>query len=179
MTNPARLVLSARFAAGPLTRSSTSSIRRGQGGFVGGGEGIVFGLLILVAGSLAVLNTWSIVDTRAAVDAAAREYLRSYSEASSPHDAAGAGRRAAVEVITGRGLDPSSVEITAPDLLRFGPCQPATVTIEATAPAARLPFIDDFGSHQIRVTHTELVDAHREMTVGPNHDQASTPCSLD
>ena len=70
---------------------------RNQGGFVGGGDGILFGLLILIAGSLAVLNIWSIIDTRAALDAAAREYMRSYTEASTPQEASSAGEQLAKE----------------------------------------------------------------------------------
>ncbi|MEI2700110.1 MAG: hypothetical protein V9E94_17910 [Microthrixaceae bacterium] len=112
---------------------------RNQGGFVGGGDGILFGLLILIAGSLAVLNIWSIIDTRAALDAAAREYMRSYTEASTPQEASSAGERAALEVLLRRGTPLSGVRITAPDTGRFGPCEPATVTLEAEAPASAPP----------------------------------------
>ncbi len=152
---------------------------RNQGGFVGGGDGILFGLLILIAGSLAVLNIWSIIDTRAALDAAAREYMRSYTEASTPQEASSAGERAALEVLLRRGTPLSGVRITAPDTGRFGPCEPATVTLEAEAPAARLPFLDDLGARQIRVSHREIVDPHREMTSGPSHDPTTTPCGAD
>ncbi len=156
-----------------------SARRRCQGGFVGGAEGILFGLFILVAGSLAVLNIWSIIDTRAAMDAAAREYMRSYTEASTPREAASAGQRAASEVLLRRGTRLADIRFTAPDPNRFGPCEPATVTLEAEAPAARLPFLDDLGTRPVRVTHRELVDPHREMTSGPSHDPATTPCALD
>lgn len=148
----------------------------GQGGFVGGGDGIVFGLLILLAGSLAVVNIWASIDTRAALDAAAREYLRSYTEATSPTAAHSAGTRAAMDVLDRRGREPQAIEITPPDLSSFGPCQLATVVIEAVVPAGRLPFLDDLGARRIHVTHRELVDAHREMTNGPRHDPTATPC---
>ena len=147
-----------------------------QGGFVGGGDGVLFGLLILVAGALAVLNTWSMIDTRAALDAAAREYMRSYTEAATPQEAASAGERAALDVLARRGTAFAGVRITAPDLGRFGPCEPATVTLEAEVPAARLPFLDDLGARQIRVSHREIVDPHREMTSGPTYDPHATPC---
>lgn len=149
---------------------------RNQGGFVGGADGVLFGLLLMVAGSLAVLNIWSMIDTRAALDAAAREYMRSYTEASTPQEARSAGEQAAFDVLLRRGSPLSGVRITAPDAGRFGPCSPAAVTIEAEAPAARLPFLDDLGARRLRVSHREIVDPHREMTSGPTYDPHATPC---
>ena len=61
---------------------------RGQSGVLAGSDGLIFGMLILLAGSLAIVNVWSIIDTRAALDAAAREYLRSYTQQSSATTAA-------------------------------------------------------------------------------------------
>ena len=44
--------------------------------------GSLFGMLILVAGGLVLFNMWAIIHTRAALDAAARDYLRTYTEQS-------------------------------------------------------------------------------------------------
>jgi hypothetical protein len=152
---------------------------RGQAGVLAGSDGLVFGMLILLAGSLAVLNIWSVIDTRAALDAAAREYLRSYTEQSSPAAAASFGDAAARELLERRGAPVHGLRIDPPDAATFGPCQPAVVAIEAEVPAARLPFLDDLGTRQIRVTHRELVDPHREVISGPNHDPTATPCNDD
>ncbi len=142
-----------------------------------GSDGLVFGVLILLAGSLALVNIWSMVDTRSALDAAAREYLRSYTEQSSPAAAAARGEAAAREVLDERRTPLHLLRIDPPDAATFGPCQPVTVAIEAEVPAARLPFLDDLGARRIRVTQRELVDPHREVTSGPDHDPSTTPCA--
>lgn len=149
----------------------------GQAGMLAGSDGLLFAMLILLAGSLALVNIWAMIDSRAALDAAARDYLRTYTEQSDPATAAGAGERSARSVLDQRGTPLRSLHIDPPDPSLFGPCQPVAVTIEAEVPAARLPFLDDLGARQIRVTHRELVDPHREMTNGPSHDPATTPCT--
>ena len=75
----------------------------GQAGMVAGGDGLLFGMLILIAGSLALVNVWAIIDTRAALDAAAREYLRTYTEQRDPAGAAAEAHRAARSVLDSRG----------------------------------------------------------------------------
>ena len=155
----------------------TTPRRRGQAGVLAGSDGLVFGVLILLAGSLALVNIWSMIDTRAALDAAAREYLRSYTEQSSPAAAAARGEEAAREVLGQRRTPLHLLRIDPPDARTFGPCQPVMVAIEAEVPAARLPFLDDLGARRIRVTQRELVDPHREVTSGPDHDPSTTPCA--
>ena len=149
----------------------------GQAGMLAGSDGLLFAMLILLAGSLALVNIWAMIDSRAALDAAARDYLRTYTEQSDPATAAAAGERAARNLLDQRGTPLRSLRIDPPDPSLFGPCQSASVVIEAEVPAARLPFLDDLGARQIRVTHRELVDPHREMTNGPSHDPSTTPCS--
>jgi hypothetical protein len=157
-----------------VTRRHT---HRGQTGALAGSDGLLFATLILLGGSLALLNVWAIIDTRAALDAAARDYLRSYTEQSSPEAAADAGERAARELLEQRGTPLGSLRIIVPDTARFGPCEPALVALEAVVPAARLPFLDDLGARRIRVEHRELVDPHREVTTGHAHDPTTTPCA--
>jgi hypothetical protein len=152
---------------------------RGQAGVLAGGDGLLFATLILLAGSLAIVHVWSIIDTRAALDAAAREYLRSYTEQSDAVAADAAGAAAARELLDRRGTPLVGLRIQAPPAGTFGPCQPALVALEADVPATRLPFLDDLGTRRIRVTHRELVDPHREVTSGPSHDPNTTPCSTD
>lgn len=150
---------------------------RGQSGALAGSDGLLFATLILLGGSLALLNVWAIIDTRAALDAAAREYLRSYTEQSSPETALIAGDRAARELLDQRGTPLNALRVVAPDAARFGPCEPTLVALEAVVPAARLPFLDDLGTRRIRVEHRELVDPHREVTAGHAHDPTTTPCA--
>ena len=62
----------------------------GEAGFAGGLEGLLFGLLLFVVGTLLVATAWGAVDTKFAVDAAARQAVRTYVEAP---DSAAAGPR--------------------------------------------------------------------------------------
>ena len=151
------------------------SRRRDERGVVAGLEGLVFGVLVLMAGTVLVVDAWSVLDTRSSLDGAAREYLRAYTEAADPRTAADEGDRAARGALDGRGTVPA-VRITAPDPGRFGPCARAEVELAATVPAVRLPFVGDFGTTEIRVRHAELVDAHREVSTGADYDPTDTPC---
>ena len=54
---------------------------RDEAGQAGGLEGIAFGLLIFVLGTLLIANAWAVVDTKLAVTAAAREAARAFVEA--------------------------------------------------------------------------------------------------
>lgn len=153
--------------------------RRGERGVAAGLEGIVFGALILVAGTVVAVNAWSVLQTRRAFDGAAREYLRAYTEADDAQRASSAGRTAAYGVLAGErrsAFDTRAVRIEEPDAARFGPCEPATVVVSGRVPAARVPFVGSFASTTVRVAHTELVDAHREIRSGPDHDVGATPC---
>lgn len=150
-------------------------MNRDERAMVAGLDGLVFGALILLAGTVLIVNAWSVIDTRLALDGAAREYLRAYTEAGDPTTALADGQRAARASLAGRGqrLD---VDLRPPDAGRFGPCALAQVEMRAAVPAARLPFIGAFGTTVVRVSHTELIDAHREVVSGATYDAAATPC---
>jgi hypothetical protein len=145
----------------------------GERGAVAGLEGLAFGVLVLLTGTLLIVNAWAVVDTRIALDAAAEEYLRAYTEAGDARAAAAAGEEAARSSLAARGVA-TPVLITAPDPAAFGPCTSAHVEIEATVPAARLPFVGGLGTTHLHVRHDELVDAHREVVGGD--DLADTAC---
>jgi hypothetical protein len=153
--------------------------RRSQAGVLAGSDGLLFSTLILLCGCLVTVHVWAIIDTRAALDAAAREYLRTYTEQPDAARAGTSGASAARTVLESRATPLRGLQIEAPDPTTFGPCQPVAVTIEAEVPATSLPFLDDLGSRLVRVTHRELVDPHREVTSGPNHDPSTTPCWSD
>lgn len=151
-------------------------MRRNERGLVAGGDAVVFGALILLAGTLVVTNLWSIVETRTAVDAAARDYLRSYTRAENSTDATRLAEQAARAVLDGRGTPLTGLEITPPDPGGFGPCGTATVTLAARVPAARVPFLGELGATEVTVTHTELIDAHRAIDPHDRFDPATTAC---
>ncbi|CAB4558421.1 unannotated protein [freshwater metagenome] len=159
---------------------SRGTLRRGhtrERGAVGGGEGVIFGMLILVAGTLVILNLWSILDTRMALEAAAGEYLRTYTEQQNFFQARVVGEAAAKDSLAQRGITPARVEILPSEPQGFGPCAVAVVQLRTQLPWVRVPFIGGAGSTSVSVTQTELIDAHREVTASANFQQFATPCA--
>lgn len=153
---------------------------RGERGVVGGAEGLLFGVLILVAGTLVLVSAWAVLDRRTALDAAAREYLRSYTEQQDIVTAGTAGRAAAIEVLRARGTDPGAVDITTGTTNGFGPCATASVQLTSSVRWLHAPFIDSAsgtGDTTVRVTHRELIDAHREVTPSADYDPDATLCA--
>ncbi|MCX6524047.1 MAG: hypothetical protein NTX58_04650 [Actinobacteria bacterium] len=149
----------------------------GERGAVGGGEGVIFGMLILVAGTLVILNLWAILDARMALDTAASEYLRTYTEQQYFFQARVVGEAAAKDSLTQRGLSPYRVSIQASEPQGFGPCAVAVVQLTTQVPWVRVPFLAGAGSTTVRVTQTELIDAHREVSASANYQQFATPCA--
>lgn len=145
-------------------------------GAVAGLDALLFGTLILLAGTVLIVNLWSVIETRTALDAATREYLRTYTTSTDGPAAAVQADRAARTVLEQRGTPLRSLRIDPPEVARFGPCEPSTVQLEATVPAIRLPFLDDLGATVVSVTATELIPPHRELAPGPAHDRNATPC---
>lgn len=150
---------------------------RGERGMAAGAEALALGCIVLVVASVLVVNAWAVLDTRTALESAAREYLRAYTEADSPGAAAGQGRRSARMVLDERPALAADVRISPPEPDTFGPCAPALVTLSAEVPAIRIPFIDHrWGRHTVTVRAVELIDAHQEMTSGADHEPTRTAC---
>lgn len=150
---------------------------RNDRGVVGGGEALAFGTLILLAGALLVVNLWSILDTRTAVDAAAREYLRSYTRSETHDGGVDAGRAAAAAVLDGRGTPLHGLRFDDPAPRHFGPCGTATLTLSVVVPAARVPFLGTLAQTEVAVTVHELIDAHREVIADARFDPDATACA--
>lgn len=145
-------------------------------GFVAGAEAVALGVLVLLAGTILMVNAWAVVDTRMALESAAREYLRAYTEADSPDAAAAAGELSWRAVLADRPALAARVSVTPPPPARFGPCAPAPVTLSATVPSIHIPFVGGFGDHTVDVSAVELVDAHREMAPGDAYVRGATAC---
>jgi len=159
-------------------RSMVASYRRRAGsseaGQAAGLETIPFGIIVFVGGLLLMVNLWAVVDTRAALDSAARDYLRAYTSSA---DSATGRRRgtAAVEAsMTGRNGTAGSVRITNP-AAPFGPCRPATVVLRLEVPAFRAPFIGSIGNTVVSTTQTELVQPFGTAT-DEGAALGATPC---
>lgn len=151
--------------------------RRSERGAVGGAEGLLFGMLILVAGSIVVVNLWAIVDTRAALDAGAREYLRTFTERADRATAATQAQIALDDVLVARGTDPANVLVHVDTPNGFGPCALARLELTASVRGVRAPFLDAAMSTEVRVEHHELIDAHREVTADASYDPTATACA--
>ena len=79
----------------------------GEGGFAGGFEGLLFGMLLFVAGTLLIAYAWAVVDTKAATEEAARQGATMYVEAPSAALAAASAKQAADAALAGYGREPA------------------------------------------------------------------------
>lgn len=137
--------------------------RRGwdERGQVGGVEGLIFGVLIFVFGTLLVTNAWGVVDAKLAATAAAREAARTYVEGTSAADADRAARQAAQEAIEGHGRrwDRATMELTG---ATFARCARITAQVRYEAPLIVIPLLGQHGSgFTVSGKHSELVDPYR------------------
>jgi hypothetical protein len=132
-----------------------------EAGFVGGFEGLLFGLLLFVVGTLFVTHAWAVLDTKAAADAAARQAVRTYVEAPAPSVAASAAGRAAAAVLAGYGRNPAHGDVRLASGT-FGRCQRVTIVVSYPVPLLILPWLGRIGSAEsVRAKHSELVDPYR------------------
>ena len=131
-------------------------VRRNDRGQAAGFESLPFGVLVFVSMTLLAVNAWKVVDTRSAVDGAAREYLRAYTAAPDVVSARELGDRAARRSIGARVALAEVASIEAPGGV-FGPCRPAEVTVAVRVPAVRIPFFATWGEMTVAATEVELV----------------------
>lgn len=124
-------------------------------------EGLVFGVLLFVFGTLLVVNAWAVVDAKLAASAAAREATRAFVEATSSEAALGvaddAGRRAFAGY--GRSTDRAELRLVEGAWVRC-----ARVTFEAAyrLPALHVPVLGGLGEgFRVAARHSEVVDPHR------------------
>jgi hypothetical protein len=139
---------------------------RGEQGFAGGLEGLVFGLLIFVIGTLMVGNAWGVVDTKLATAAAAQQAARTYVEAAGPASAVREAVAAADAALAGYGRQPGNAKVR---LLSgsFARCQRITIQVSYTAPLVQLPMIGDVGAGEsVSARHSEVVDPYRTGLAG-------------
>lgn len=134
-------------------------MRRSERGQAAGIESVPFGILVFVAGLILVVNVWAVIDTRAAVDTAARDYLRAYTASDDLPSATARGRAAANASVSARSGAADRLVIHDPRE-PFGPCRPATVELEFEVPAIRAPFIGSIGMTTVSTTQTELVQPY-------------------
>lgn len=146
---------------------------RGQ---MAGIEAVPFGLLTVVLATLLATTLWSTISHRDVVDAAARNYLRSYTASPDAATAATRGARAAHHTADARGVDPAMLTIFAPRS-PFGPCRQVEVTISMELAALKLPFVGRFGTSTVTSTQRELIQPFGGATAAePTDPFRGTPC---
>lgn len=148
----------------------------GEDGQVGGVEGLVFGVLVFVLGTLVVANAWGVVDAKMAAGSAAREATRAFveSDASSPAEALADADAVARRTIAGYGRDPDKLVVVA-EATSLRRCARVTLRTEYPVPLVSLPL---FGAHGRGFTatgrHSEIVDPYRSGL----DDRSTCPADL-
>lgn len=142
-------------------------LRRDERGQVGGIEGVIFGVLIFVLGTLLVANAWGVIDAKLAASSAAREAARTYAEAPSGDDAWPAARAAAREAIEGHGRDWGRTSVDPPQGVRFERCERFIVEVRYDVPLVAIPLLGQHGTGiEVRARHSEIVDPYRSGLPG-------------
>lgn len=139
---------------------------RDQRGQVAGLEAVIFGLLVLVVGTLVIANAWAVVDAKEGVVGAAREAARAYVEAPDPMAAPAAAQAAAVSALTAGGRSASELQVEVSGaLVRCG-----RVQVRLTLPI-HLVGLGILGRRattvSVRGSASELVDPYRSGLPGP------------
>jgi hypothetical protein len=136
-------------------------MRRDDAGQVGGIEGLVFGVLVFVLGTLLVVNAWNVVDAKFAVVAAAREAARAFVEAPDEASAADGAAQAAGEAIRGHGRRPERMRL-AHVSGTFARCQRVVFEARYPVPLGAVPVLSGLGAElTVTARHTEIVDPYR------------------
>lgn len=134
-----------------------------EAGQIAGIEGVVFGMLVFVLGTLVVTNAWGIIDSKWAAGSAAREGTRAFVESEGPSvaEAMAEAEVAARDAISGLGRDPRRM-VFEPEEARFERCGRVVVRIEYPVPLVAVPLIGRYGRGFTAVgRHSEMVDPFR------------------
>lgn len=141
-------------------------MRRGESGFVGGLDGLAFGVLVFVFGTLVVVNAWQVVDAKFAVASAAREAARTYVEAPGPSAAGAAAVAAAEEALVGHGRSAERLSVSVVSG-SFARCSRVVFEARYEVPLVVVPLIGGFGDGLVVSSrHAEIVDPYRSGLPG-------------
>lgn len=133
--------------------------RRNERGAIGGIEGLAFGVLVFVFGTLIVVYAWAVIDAKLAVSAAAREAGRAYVEAR-PGDASVAADTAARATLAGHGRPYVSPPTVSP--ADFRRCGRIEVVVVTKVRRVGLPLVGrSAGESTVSARHVEYVDPYR------------------
>lgn len=137
-------------------------------GQVGGIEGVIFGVLVFVFGTLVVANAWGVIDGKLAAGAAAREATRAFVESNrgSTDAAIAEAESAARDAILGYGRDPDRLVLT-PESAQLQRCARISFRAEYPVPLLTIPVLGRYGRGFTAVgQHSEIVDPFRSGVPG-------------
>jgi len=130
---------------------------KGEAGFAGGLDGLVFGLLLFVVGTVLVAGAWGVLDTSFALDAAARQAVEAYVAAPDAPEAASDARAAAASSLEGYGRSPA--EMTMQVIGAFARCRRVTVVLRYPTPSLQVPFVGPLSAGGVvSARRSEIVD---------------------
>ena len=132
-----------------------------EDGFVAGSDMMFFAVVIMLTATMLMVELWSVLATRAAVDRAAREASRAYVEAPDLNAARTNARAAATAALDGRG---TLIEAAVDDALTeqgWGRCVRIEVVVRASVPRITLPILGGMGATTVTGRHSELIDPWR------------------
>lgn len=134
---------------------------RGEDGFAGGFEGLLFGTLFFIVGTLLIGYAWGVVDTKSATELAARQAVRTFVEAPDSADASTGAEQAAAAALSGYGRDPAQARVALVGG-GFERCSRVTIAVSYPAPIVELPLLGRLGAGEtVTSRHSELVDPFR------------------
>lgn len=134
-----------------------------EDGQIAGVEGVIFGVLVFVLGTLVIANAWGVVDAKMAASSAAREATRTFVESRQPTTALALAdaRAAARDAIEGYGRTPSRMTFVAEEA-SLHRCARVTVRIEYPVPLVAIPVLGRYGrGFTARGRYSEIVDPFR------------------
>lgn len=140
---------------------------RDESGQIGGAEGLAFGVLVFVFGTLLVVNAWGVIDAKMAATAAAREAARTYVEAPTEEGAGPAAEDAALGAIDAHGRTRKRATVRRVDGGPFTRCQRVTIEVAYRVPMIALPLLGETGDGlTVTSRHAEVVDPYRDRVPG-------------
>ena len=146
---------------------------RGEHGQVGGLEGLAFGVLLFVFGTLLVANAWGVIDAKLAAMSAAREAARTFVETAPADGALAMARRAAEDALVahGRRADRAEVDVAVAGggsgAGRVARCARAVAEVRYVVPLVAVPLLGQVGDGlTVTARHSELVDPYRSGVPG-------------
>ncbi|HZN13749.1 MAG TPA: hypothetical protein VFB78_05755 [Acidimicrobiales bacterium] len=142
---------------------------RDERGQLGGIEGVAFGVLVFVIGTLIVADAWAAIDAKLAAASAAREAARAYVEAPDAETADARATDAAARAVAGYGRDPDRMALRH-EAVPFERCQRVTFTVQYRVSLGVIPIIDRPARTFVATArHSELVDPYRSGLPGEAH----------